>query len=119
MANRWKDLYKFLKSKGYDVYAPAQKTGDCTKKYIVVKNGDGTKLNDTQSTVDYYDIFLHVPVDKYSQLGDFKVEVKAALKELAPEIKDLQQDTPSMVDDSVKAHIIRMTYVNYAFAPRA
>lgn len=119
MANRWEDLYRFLKSKNYEVYAPSQKTGDCTKRYIVVKNGDGNSLNGTQSTVDYYDIYLYVPLNNYSQLGKFKVEVKNALKELAPEIKDLHQDTQSMVDDSVKAHMLRMTYTNYAFAPKA
>ena len=36
--SRWQDLYLHLKNKGYDVYAPAQKVGECTEPYLVVKN---------------------------------------------------------------------------------
>ena len=35
--SRWQDLYDYLRSKGYEVYSPGQKDGDCLSPYLVVK----------------------------------------------------------------------------------
>lgn len=35
--SRWKDLYSFLESKGYEVYSPGQKDGECLSQYVVLK----------------------------------------------------------------------------------
>ena len=40
---RWMDIYKCLQRHGFDVYSPAQKEGECTKPYVVVKNDGGYK----------------------------------------------------------------------------
>ena len=55
--SRWQDLYLHLKNKGYDVYAPAQKVGECTEPYLVVKNDGSYKHVNFSTDMDMYAIY--------------------------------------------------------------
>lgn len=111
--SRWKDLYIFLKSKGFEVYSPGQKIGECESKYIVIKN-DGSNAHTSFSTdVDLYSIMMYVPKDKYSELEKYKMEVKTAMKDIYPIFITNGIETSSFYDDSIKAHMISMQYKNY------
>lgn len=112
--SRWQDLYVFLKSKGYEVYAPGQKEGECTSKYIVIKYAGSVKSLQISSRTDLYDLMLYVPKTEYSKLESFVQDVIRDMKELAPMFTpyDNQQD-PSYFDDSVKAHFVSVVYKNY------
>lgn len=111
--SRWKDISLHLKIKGFDVYSPGTKTGDCINKYIVVKNDGSSKMAGFSTDVDLYSIMCYVPKDKYSQLEPFVQEVKKAMKELEPMILPYGSQTPSFYDDSFKAHMVSIEYKNY------
>lgn len=112
--SRWKDIYSHLKSKGFDVYAPAQHEGECVSKYIVVKVGTTqAESNGFSSTARQYDIMMYVPRDEYSKLEPFVESVKEAMKELHPMIRPMRYEGGSFYDDTVKGHMVSMQYYNY------
>lgn len=110
--NRWGDIYDALKAAGYDVYSPSQHTGDCLKRYIVVKIETSSQIQRYSSVSQQYDILMYIPKDEYSQFEDFVADVKKVMKTLEPMIKPLNYQTPSYYDDSVKGHMISMLYRN-------
>lgn len=111
--SRLQDIYVHLHSKGFDVYMPEIKIGECKSPYIVVKN-DGSSQHPVFSTdVDMYAIMVYVPKQAYSSLEPLVQSVKQAMKELEPMIKPYGSQTPSYYDDSYKAHTISIEYKNY------
>lgn len=111
--SRLQDLYRHLKSKGFDVYFPGIKSGECTKPYIVIKNDGGTKHTSFSTNVDLYSIMCYVPKQSYSKLEPYVMSVKMAMKEIIPLFHEHGQETPSYYDDSVKAHMVSIEYRNY------
>jgi hypothetical protein len=55
----------------------------------------------------------YVPENSYSTLELFVNEVKTALKELEPIIRNNYFETPAFYDDDVKAYMISVQYKNY------
>lgn len=111
--SRWQDIYIHLKNKGYDVYAPAQKEGECTEPYIIIKNDGSYKHNEFSSDRDMYAIYVYVPKLKYSLLEPIVQMVKKDMRELYPMFIPYGQQLPSYYDDDVKAHYIGIEYENY------
>lgn len=112
---RWQDIYSHLKNKGFDVYAPAQHTGVCKKKYVVVKSSEQLKLDDYSITRFFYTILCYVPKDEYSILELFVESVKKALDELQDRIKIefTGSQAQSYYDETVKAHMVSFQYIVY------
>lgn len=111
--SRWYDVFQCLKGKGFDVYSPGTKVGECTTPYIVVKN-DGSSAHSSFSTdVDLLSVMCYVPKQNYSKLEPMLLEVKQAMRTLQPMILPYGQQTPSYYDDSVKAHMVSIEYKNY------
>lgn len=113
-SSRLKDLYKYLKAEGYDVYFPEQHVGECLKPYLVLKYSGSVPAQGVSSRADLYDIFIYVPRDKYSLLDEMVqsvVKVIAGLKPLFFKYND--QQTASVYDDDVKAHCVSVEYANY------
>lgn len=110
--SRWKDLYLHLKKCGYDVYAPAQKVGECTSPYLVVKNDGAYKLFDYSSNKAQFTIYVYVPRDKYSLLEPIVQKVKDDMRELYPMFRQFGQELASFYDDVIKAHNIALEYEN-------
>ena len=112
--SRWQDLYSFLESKGYEVYSPGQKDGECLSQYVVLKYAGSIKAQGISSRTDLYEIQLYVPKKKYSTLETFVQKLINDMKELKPLFipYDNQQDS-SFYDDQVKAHFVSVTYINY------
>lgn len=109
--SRWGDLFKHLQKKGFDVYPPAVKAGECKTPYVVIKlNGDGD-IAGTSSTRDYYSVMVYVPKLAYSTLEPLVQKIKKAMKELDPLFK-LTNVQPSFYDDTVKAHMVSVEYYN-------
>lgn len=111
--SRWQDMYSLLKSKGFDVYAPAQKIGECVSPYVVVKN-DGSYGHVQYSTErDLYTVYCYVPRDKYSLLEPLVQQVKIAMRDLYPMFRPYHQQLPSFYDEETKAHGIGIEYENF------
>lgn len=112
--SRWQDIFSFLKKKGYDVYAPGTKVGDCEYPYLVVKNDGGYKHANFSTNRDMYAIMCYVPKGQYSKLEPLLMKVIQDMKELEPMIQRFDgQLLPSYYDDTIKAHYLSVEYENY------
>lgn len=116
--SRWQDLFAFLKDKGFDVYSPGVKTGECTSPYLVVVNAGTSEwlVGDSgASGVDreLYTIMVYVPKKSYSELEPMVQKVKENMRELRPLFKYEGNVTPSFYDDALKAHMVSLDYRNY------
>ena len=111
--SRWQDIYTCLENAGFEVYPPGIKVGDCTREYVVVKNDGSTRHPSLSTDMDLYSVMCFVPKNKYSTLEPLVQKVKKAMKGLEPMIVPYGMQTPSYYDDSYKAHMISIEYVNY------
>lgn len=111
--SRWGDIALHLQSKGFDVFSPGMKVGECTKEYIVIKNDGSSKLTSFSTDQDLYAVMCYVPKQNYSSLEPLIRRVKEAMRELKPMILPYGQQTPSFYDDTVKAHMVSIEYKNY------
>lgn len=111
--NRWKDIFIFLKGKGYSVYSPGTKVGECTEPYIVVKFSGYSKHVGVSSLDNFYTLLLYVPVGKYSELDSYVMSVRNDMKEMEPKIMPYDVATDSYLDETIKAHMVSLTYLNY------
>lgn len=108
----WETMYRKLKQSDIDVYSPGQYQGECVKPYVVISNsGAGMDIN-VSSTREYYSVMCYVPLDNYSYLERFVLEVKEILKELFPLIRPDGVQSPYTIDDELKAYMISVEYMN-------
>lgn len=111
--SRWQDIFFHLKTKGFDVYSPGTKVGDCITRYIVVSNSGSVRHVGISTDDDFYSVMCYVPKQQYSGLEVMVQEVKAAMKELEPMILPYGSQTPSYYDDSIEGHMVSIEYKNY------
>lgn len=111
--SRWQDIFTFLSGKGYEVYPPGVKVGDCTSPYIVIKNDGAYKHANFSTDRDMYAIIVHVPKGEYSKLEPLILKLIQDMKEIEPMILPYGQRLPSYYDDTCKAHTQTVEYENY------
>lgn len=109
----WNVIYNKLKSKNIDVYSPGQHKGDCMSPYVVVRPSGSNQFMEFSTDVIYYDILCYVPMDHFSQLEPFVLQVKSAMKELYPQIKDAHMEMNGFIDDTNKSHMWSIQYQTY------
>lgn len=109
----WEDIFKHLKSKGFDVNSPGVKVGECKSNYIVLMFSGASQHSLASTNVELYDILLYVPEMNYSALEGFRLDVMKAMKELEPKLLPYGIITPSFHDQEIKAHTVTITYKNY------
>ena len=120
MANsRWQDIYNHLKGLGYDVYAPAKKTGDCKNIYVVVRGGGISGMSDYSSTIALYDILVYIPFGQYTKIEPTLDKLKKDLDALFPMLQTTDVETPPYSDDTVKGYMVSLQYKNYRKKERA
>lgn len=110
--SQWQNIYKHLKSKGFDVYSPGQHQGECIKPYVVLKDAGLNPLSSFSSSQALYDVMCYVPKEQFSILEPYLENVKEAMKELYPAIIPVYFQTASFLDDTVKGHMISVQYKN-------
>ena len=110
--SQWKTIYRHLKTQGFSVYSPGQHQGECTESYVVIRSSTSTAKLLFTSHTDVYDIMCYVPRDKYSNLEDYVMSVKQAMKSLYPTLIPTQNETASYYDDQVKGHMVSIEYRN-------
>lgn len=113
LESRWQDIFKHLENKGYRVYSPGVKLGDCTFKYVVVKFEGSTRLAGISTDDDLYSVLCYVPQQEYSSLDKFVQDVKRDMRELEPMILPYGSNLPSYFDDAVHAHYVALEYKNH------
>lgn len=110
--SRYKDIFKYLQDNGIEVYAPAQKIGECTSPYVVIKGAGSFQYANFSSMQALYDFMCYVPKDHYSQLEPFLDRVKELLKGLYPMLVPMNTETEPFYDYTVKAHMASVQYRN-------
>lgn len=109
----WERISETLQSHSIDVYPPATKVGECKKEYVVVKADGSAQIGGFSSQSSYYTFMLYVPKNAYNQLERFKQIVKGVIAtDLSPMLMPTGQETPDFYDDTVKAHMVSITYRN-------
>lgn len=107
----WEKIFTTLKDNSIEVYPPATKEGECSSKYVVLKQDGSSQIGSLSSQVVYYTVMLYVPKNKYNQLEVFKKEVQDTIaKELFPLLMPTGNETPDFYDSSVKAHMTSVMY---------
>ena len=110
---RWKDIYRHLKSNGFDVYAPDQKEGYCLEPYIVIKSREVVRLETVSSNEAMYDILLYVPKNRFSFVEEYVLQVIEAMDKLFPMIREAGTQTEPFYDDDVQGYMVSIQYSNY------
>lgn len=109
----WQEIFKKLKEFNIDVYPPATKHGECTTKYVVVKQDGKAQADIYSSEHSYYQFILYVPQNQYDQLSSYEAEVKKVLDtNLYPLLKPTGSSMPDYYDDTLKAHTRSFLYRN-------
>lgn len=109
----WERIADALRLHGIDVYPPATKQGECKSEYVVIKEDGSNQIGTFSSESHYYTILCYVPKERYTQLSRFKQEIKAIVAtDLYPMLMPTGQETPDFYDDTVKAHMVSITYRN-------
>lgn len=107
---KWHDIYLHLKSKGIEIYSQGQKTDTCQSNYVVLKdNGQYGIAGSYKTGYSLIDVIIFCPINKYSQVEGYKTELKGYMKELQG-IKPTGNETPVIIDDSVKAYTTSIEY---------
>ena len=110
---RWGDLYMHLKSKGLEVYSPGAKVGECERPYVIPKFNGSDKHNSFSTLNSRYEILCYVPINNYSYVEEYVSKVKNIMKELHPMFKFTGHQDPPFPDDSIKAIMVGIEYINY------
>lgn len=104
----WDKAYKYLLSKGFDVYPPATKRGECKSDYIVLKSEATSQLSTFSSEVQYYLILCYS--NKYTSLLKLVDNVKSVMNRYYPNMKPTGNETVPFYDDDVKAYMVSIQY---------
>ena len=102
------ELFDFLIENEYDVYFVGQKKGNCTKKYIVIRDAGTIPVSSNKAGIQIIDIIGYVPESKYTEIEEFKTNIKETMKEFAT--RPTGEESPIIPEDSVKAYSFSMTY---------
>lgn len=111
--SRWADIFRKLKANGINVFSPGTHEGECTEKYVVVKDNGVARHPNYSTDIAYYSVMMYVPRNSFSELSPYVTQVKEIMKTLYPMIIPVGQETPSFYDDSIKAHMISVEYKNH------
>lgn len=109
----WEMCADALKLHSIDVYPPAMHIGECKSPYVVLKADGASQIGSLSSQSAYYTFMLYVPKDRYTELERYKVIIKDIIAtDLYPMMMPTGQETPDFYDDTVKAHMVSITYRN-------
>ncbi|MCB2300394.1 hypothetical protein [Clostridium tagluense] len=106
----WQKIFLHLNQKGYEVYSPGQKRDKCEASYVVIKeNGVHGQEGGNKVGFKLFDIIMYCPLTNYSNMEFYAENIKQALKEMK-ELRPTGVETPSIIDDEVKAHTSSIEY---------
>ena len=103
METRFTDVYKHLKNKGFEVYFVGQHLGDALTDYVVIRDGGSSQKSTLSTQISYIELLCYVPESSFSRLEPLVINVKEAMKELFPMLKNTQYEQPAFSDDSNKS----------------
>ena len=102
-------IYKHLKSNGFDVYSIGQHRGICSSPYIVIKENGESEIAGTSLTNNIVELLIYYPVGTYSKLDEYKQSTLYAMK-LLKGIRRVVEPMPTIIDDDKKAYMTSFSY---------
>lgn len=115
----WEIVAETISAHGIDVYPPALKQGECKSEYLVIKEDGSNQIGSFSSENRFYTIMCYVPKERYTQLSRLKSTVKNIMSsEVYPMLIPTGQETPEFYDNTVKAHMVSITYRNSVRNPK-
>ena len=102
-------IYKHLKSNGFDVYSIGQHEGICTSPYIVVKENGVSEIVGTSLTNEIVELLIYYPIGKYSELVTYKKCILNTMKYMN-RVRRVMDLAPTIIDDDKKAYMTSFTY---------
>ena len=102
-------IYKHLKSNGFNVYSIGQHKGICTEPYIVIKENGESEIVGTSLTNDVVELLIYYPVGAYSKLEEYKQSTLYTMK-LLRDIRRVIESSPTIIDDDKKAYTTSYYY---------
>jgi hypothetical protein len=104
----WNKTQKYLESKGFTVYPPSTKNGECTSDYLVLADANSTQIGTFSSEYHYYDILCYSKT--YTGVLKLNDSMKVAMKEFVPQLMPTGNETQAYYDTEVKAFMISVEY---------
>lgn len=105
----FKEIYKHLKLKGFDVYSIGQHEGICSDPYLVIKENGESEIAGTNLSNDIVEILIYYPKGSYSTLEDYRIKVKDSMKDLS-KLRRVVNPSPTIIDDDKKAYMTSFYY---------
>lgn len=102
-------IYKHLKSNGFDVYSIGQHEGICTKPYLVIKENGVSEVVGKSLVNDTVELLIYYPVGKYSELANYKKHILNTMKYLNG-VRRVIDPAPTVIDDDKKAYTTSFAY---------
>lgn len=102
-------IYKHLKSEGFDVYSIGQHKGICTNPYLVIKENGESEVAGTSLINDTVELLIYYPVGRYSELANYKKRILNVMK-YQKGIRRVIEAMPTVIDDDKKAYMTSFTY---------
>ena len=102
-------IYKHLKSEGFDVYSIGQHEGICSSPYIVVKENGESEIAGTSLINDTVELLMYYPIGRYSELANYKKRILNVMK-YQRGIRRVIEAMPTIIDDDKKAYMTSFTY---------
>jgi hypothetical protein len=106
----WELIYERLTANGIEAYSPGQKTGQCLKPYVVIRNAGTIPLGGFSTKITKYEFLCYVPVSVYSTLEPYVKRVSDILKGLAPMLISLETELPDYTDSDIGAQLRVIQY---------
>lgn len=103
------ELYRYLKTKGFDVYSIGQHEGICSSPYLVIKENGESDIAGTSYINDLVEILVYYPKGKYSSLSSYTDKLKSEMKNYK-KWKRVIDPMPVIIDDDKKAYMTSYTY---------
>lgn len=105
----FKEIYKHLKEKGFNVYSIGQHEGICNEPYLVIKENGESEIAGTNLSNDIVEILIYYPKGNYSSLEGHLNALKRDMKELS-KLRRIIDPSPIIIDDDKKAYMTSLYY---------
>lgn len=108
-----KQIRENLRECGFETYYPAQHEGECKHEYVVIAYAGATEILGVSSVADTYNIMCYVPYEKYSRTVEYAGEIRRAMRNIFPLVRETGTAAPAYYDEGTKAYMINLEYANY------
>jgi hypothetical protein len=102
--------FNFLEGKGYEVYPPSTKRGECKSNYIVLKKDESSQYAELSTIMEYYMVLCYSKT--YMGVLHLSDDIRGDMAGFVPSLFPSGVESPPIYDENVKAFTISMQYTS-------